>query len=74
MKYSVSEGASMFGFRHLFDNGLLGFILLSVLAIFFASVLFSIAACFRPTLAPSSHNFTYVATAIAGLDDGSVNN
>jgi hypothetical protein len=57
----------VFGLNHLFDNALVGLALMSVLVIFAASVVIAGLSCFRPAIAPKGQNFTYVATAIAGL-------
>lgn len=56
----------MFGFHHLFDNGMTGLCLMAVLVIFIGSVAIAIYLTFtNKTL--SSQNFTYVATVVAGL-------
>ena len=56
----------MFGLSHLFDNSLIGLALMAVLVLFVGAVAFAIYSTLRniPQTAP---NFTYVATAIAGL-------
>ncbi|WP_263366003.1 hypothetical protein [Edaphobacter bradus] len=56
----------MFGYDHLWDNGLLGALSLAVLVIFTVAILIAIYCSVRnkPTTNPT---FTYVATIIAGL-------
>ncbi|HTW80275.1 MAG TPA: hypothetical protein VME23_12080 [Terracidiphilus sp.] len=57
----------MSGLSHLMDNPLIGLALISVLVLFLFSTAFAIVSCFWPRLAPKNQNFTYVATAVAGL-------
>lgn len=52
---------------HYFDIPAVGVILISVLALFVASVIVGILASFRALQVAASHNFNHVATVIAGL-------
>ncbi len=52
---------------HLFDDALVGIALVAVILLFAGSVIVAIVASIKPTLAPGSANFTYVATVVAGL-------
>jgi hypothetical protein len=56
----------MFGLSHLFDNGLIGLALMAVLVIFVGAIAFAIYSTLR-NVQQTGPNFTYVATAIAGL-------
>jgi hypothetical protein len=53
--------------NHLFDNPIIGIGLIAVLLIFLVAIAFAVYASIKNRQGITGNNFTYVATAIAGL-------